>query len=59
MKKTYIQPTTEIIKVVGQHMLANSTLDTGTTPTDPASSDVHIDNSWDIWGSGDDFDEDF
>ena len=58
MKKTYIQPTTEIIKVVGQHMLANSTLDTGSTPTDPASSDVHIDNSWDIWGTGaDDWDE--
>ena len=41
MKKTYINPEMEIIKIASQQqMLAGSTVPTGTTPTDPASSDA-------------------
>ena len=41
MKKTYINPEMEIIKIASQQqMLAGSTVPTGNTPTDPASSDA-------------------
>ena len=41
MKKTYINPVLEVIKIANQQqMLAGSTVPTGTTPTDPASSDA-------------------
>ena len=44
MKKTYINPEMEIIKIASQQqMLAGSTVPTGTTPTDPASSDARED----------------
>ena len=41
MKKTYIIPELEVIKIASQaQMLAGSTVPTGSTPTDPASSDA-------------------
>ena len=41
MKKTYINPVMEVIKIASQtQMMAGSTVPTGTTPTDPASSDA-------------------
>ena len=40
MKKTYINPKMEIVEIKGQQLLAGSTVPTGTTPTDPASSDA-------------------
>lgn len=44
MKKTYINPEMEIIKIAShQQMLAGSTVPTGDIPTDPASSDAHFD----------------
>ena len=49
MKKTYINPEIEIVKISSQQqMLAGSTVPTGDTPTDPASSDAHFfeDNEW-------------
>ena len=41
MKKTYINPKMEIVEIKGQQLLAGSTVPTGTTPTDPASSAEH------------------
>ena len=58
MKKTYFMPTTKVTKVAINHMLCLSgKLDT--TKTIGSSSDfgAHEDNSWDIWGNNDDFDE--
>jgi hypothetical protein len=47
MKKTYITPSMETIKIASQtQMLAGSTLGLGTTPTDPGSSDSR---EWDDW----------
>ena len=41
MKKTYINPVMEVIKIASQtQMLAGSTVPTGTTPTDPGNSDA-------------------
>ena len=41
MKKTYISPSMETVKIASQaQMLAGSTVPTGTTPTDPGSSDA-------------------
>ena len=41
MKKTYIIPELEVIKIASQtQMMAGSTVPTGTTPTDPGSSDA-------------------
>ena len=41
MKKTYINPVIEVIKIASQtQMLAGSTVPTGTTPTDPGNSDA-------------------
>ena len=40
MKKQYINPAMEIIKIASRtQMLAGSTVPTGTTPTNPATSD--------------------
>ena len=48
MKKTYINPAMEIIKIASKsQMLADSTLLTGTTPTNPNSSDSRRGNVWD------------
>ena len=45
MKKTYINPNIEVIKIQTQQMLADSlTLGTGTTPTNPSASDAHDDD---------------
>jgi hypothetical protein len=42
MKKTYINPEMEIIKIASQQqMLAGSTIPTGSTPTDPSLTDAH------------------
>ena len=52
--KTYINPTTKITKIVSQaHVLTTSYIPVGTKPTDPSLSDARQ-NSWDIWGNGDD-----
>ena len=40
MKKTYINPKMEIVEIQVQQLLAGSTVPTGSTPTDPASSDA-------------------
>lgn len=41
MKKTYINPVIEVIKIASQtQMLAGSTVPTGTTPTSPGDSDA-------------------
>ena len=41
MKKTYISPSMETVKIASQiQMLAGSTVPTGTTPTNPGSSDA-------------------
>ena len=43
MKKTYIIPELEVVMIqTQQQMLAGSTVPTGSTPTDPASSDAHL-----------------
>lgn len=41
MKKTYINPELEVVKMVINHQLLDGsiTVDTGTTPTDPSGSD--------------------
>ena len=39
MKKTYINPKMKIVEIQVQQLLAGS-LPTGSTPTDPASSDA-------------------
>lgn len=45
MKKTYINPNIEVVKIQTQQMLADSlTVPTGTTPTDPGDSDGHFDD---------------
>ena len=46
MKKTYINPAMEIIKIATQQMLAGSTLSVGDTPTDPGSSDAREFDDW-------------
>ncbi len=44
MKKTYINPEMEIIKIASQQqMLAGSIIPTGSTPTDPSLTDAHED----------------
>lgn len=45
MKKTYINPEIEVVKMkIQQHLLEGSiTVETGSTPTDPGSSDGHFD----------------
>ena len=49
MKKTYIIPAMEVIKIASQtQMLAGSKLGLGNTPTDPGSSDSREDD-WDDW----------
>ena len=41
MKKTYINPTLEVVKInTGAQLLAGSTIPTGTTPTNPSGSDA-------------------
>ena len=41
MKKTYINPELDVIEFKAQHqILAGSEVPTGTTPTDPNSSDA-------------------
>ena len=41
MKKIYLTPEMEIVEInTNQQLLAGSTLSTGSTPTDPASSDA-------------------
>ena len=48
MKKTYINPEMEIIKIASQtQMLAGSTIPTGSTPTDPSLTDAHEDFTFD------------
>ena len=42
MKKTYINPEIEVVEIqIQQQMLAGSTVQTGSTPTDPGDSDAH------------------
>ena len=42
MKKTYKNPELEVVMIATQQMLAASiTVDTGSTPTDPGTSDAH------------------
>ena len=42
MKKTYINPEMEIIKIASQQqMLAGSTIPIGSTSTDPSLTDAH------------------
>jgi hypothetical protein len=49
MKKTYITPELEVVKIAVSHMLAASPdISTGSTPTSPGDSDAP--------GLGDDFD---
>ena len=64
MKKTYIQPQITIVKtefsvsiLTGSDPLAG--IDKGDPGIAPGGFETHADNSWDIWGTGDDFDEDF
>ena len=41
MKKIYLTPEMEIVEInTNQQLLAGSTISTGSTPTDPASSDA-------------------
>ena len=45
MKKTYINPEMEIIKIASQmQMLAGSTIPIGSTSTDPSLTDAHEDD---------------
>ena len=63
MKKTYIQPQITIVKTEMASIIATSDPTVGIDPSNPGvapgSFETHADNSWDIWGAGDDFDEDF
>ena len=60
MKKTYIQPQITIVKTVPTiSILTVSNPDVGFGDGQKSTFDTHVDNSWDIWGTGDDFDEDF
>lgn len=48
MKKTYISPSLEIVKIASQtQMLAGSSLSVGNTYTDPGSSDSRGYDDWD------------
>ena len=51
MKKTYINPAMKIIKIASKtQMLTSSPIPTGSTPTNPASSDSRsfdLDDDWD------------
>ena len=53
MKKIYLNPTTEIIKIDIQRLLTTSDVGVGNTPTDPATSDSRRrnrrKNDWDEW----------
>ena len=63
MKKTYIQPQITIVKTEMASIIATSDpivgIDKDAGGVAPGSFETHADNSWDIWGTGDDFDEDF
>ena len=55
MKKTYNSPSTKVVKIALHHMIADS-LKIGASYNGSAI-ETHEDNSWDIWGNNDDFDE--
>ena len=51
-------PVTLVTKVAISHMLCLSgELDKTQSITSPSGFGAHEDNSWDIWGNNDDFDE--
>ncbi|MBQ7572463.1 MAG: hypothetical protein IJT19_09545 [Bacteroidaceae bacterium] len=57
--KTYIQPETKVVKVKTVQMMAVSTLGIDSTNKVTDVNDLlgREDNSWDIWGTGDDDEE--
>ena len=59
--KTYIQPETKVVKVKTVQMMAVSTLGIDSTPANKVTNVGDLlgreDNSWDIWGTGDDDEE--
>ena len=59
MKKTYISPATKVTKVQLTNMLLTlSTSDRKATLTGGGKVDMEArDNAWDIWGTGDDFED--
>ena len=62
MKKAYIIPKVETVRVLPVNMTASSPIiqnnDAG-TDINGDYNDVKFNAGWDIWGAGDDFDEDF
>ncbi|MBO4612108.1 MAG: hypothetical protein J5671_02935 [Bacteroidaceae bacterium] len=62
MKRNYIKPESSVVFIQMEKMVAESTLGRNSGEAAPVSGDdyqslVHADNSWNIWGSGDDWDE--
>ena len=54
MKKIYNQPTTKVVKIQIMHMIADSIGVNNTQLSGSKAGWAREDNSWDIWGSGDD-----
>ena len=59
MKKTYNHPTTIVVNIKCVSMMALSTLGKSakTTGADNGFMESRQDNSWDIWGTDDDFED--
>ncbi len=49
MKKSYLQPETEILYLRNMEMIAMSIIDTPADPDEPVLS--REDKDWDIWGN--------
>jgi len=57
MKKTYNSPSTKVVKIALHQIVAASQLGIGASVTSASVAEGREDNSWDIWGNNDDFDE--
>ena len=55
--KTYIQPETKVVKIHVAQMMAVSTLGVSNTSTNNIVGDSRQDNSWDIWGGNDEYED--
>ncbi|MBQ7571925.1 MAG: hypothetical protein IJT19_06775 [Bacteroidaceae bacterium] len=54
MKKTYIEPNTRLVVIHSIHMMAESIGVNSKQLTGTSAGWAREDNSWDIWGGGDD-----
>ena len=55
--KAYIQPETKVVTIAIHKMIAASKLSIGADVTSASGAESRENNAWDIWGTGDDFED--